>query len=156
MADSKTHTFPATQPGPGMLDFESAHHTQRRPVRQLSSVKAWCQTSGVQLDSESPLDICSYESFPDLHRMLYEECAEIERIELEARANIKARIRRRESDALSDAGSDGSSSGSPSARSSDYGSPSSGIMGSLYRFINPIIPGLAAGSGAAKGSAPHA
>ncbi|KAJ1642997.1 hypothetical protein LPJ64_005184 [Coemansia asiatica] len=156
MVASKTHASPSpsTQLSPVMLDYESAHHAQRRPVRQLSSVKAWCQTSGMQLDSESPLDICSYESFPDLHRMLYKECAEIERSELEARAILEARIRRRNSDALSDMGSDSSSSGSPPpARSSDYGSPS-GIMGSLYRLINPIIPGLAAGSSAAKDSAP--
>ncbi|KAJ1868661.1 hypothetical protein LPJ57_005745, partial [Coemansia sp. RSA 486] len=147
---SKTTLSPSTQPSPSMLGYESTHHSQRRPVRQLSSVKAWCQTSGMQLDSESSLDICSYQSFPDLHRMLYEECAEIERRELEAKASLEARIRRRNSDALSDTGSDSSTSGSPPARSSDYGSPS-GIMGSLYRFIDPIIPGLAA-----KDSAPHA
>ncbi|KAJ2787574.1 hypothetical protein GGI15_000597 [Coemansia interrupta] len=124
---------------------------QRRRVRQLSSVKAWCRTNGMELDDDSCYsEVSSYQSFPDLRRLLEEECAEIERKELVAKASLEARIRRRNSDALSDECSEGGSgTASPSGRSSDYGSPS-GIMGSLYRFIDPIIPVL--GTASAKDS----
>ncbi|KAJ2726206.1 hypothetical protein GGI07_000683 [Coemansia sp. Benny D115] len=110
--------------------------TPRRRVRQLSSVRAWCQTAGVELGAESDSEVAGYQSFPDLRRLLDEECAEIERRELEAKASLEARIKRRSSDPHGDAASE---------------SPSSpGFIGSLYRLIDPIIP---AGLAAAKASA---
>ncbi|KAJ2477828.1 hypothetical protein IWW56_004101 [Coemansia sp. RSA 2131] len=100
----------------------------RRRVKQLSSVRAWCQTNGMDLESGS--ELASYESFPDLRRLLEEECAEIERRENDA----KARMRRRNSDSLSEA----------SSGSSEVGG--SGFIGSLYRLIDPILPGLGSNS----------
>ncbi|KAJ1993646.1 hypothetical protein GGI25_001536 [Coemansia spiralis] len=114
--------------------LDSAHSLPRRRVKQLSSVKAWCQTYGMEMGQDSDVDIVSYESFPDLRKLLEEECAEIERRELEAKATLEARIKRRNSDPLSEASSVGSRGGS------EYGGSS--IIGSLYRLIDPLIPGL--------------
>ncbi|PIA14003.1 hypothetical protein COEREDRAFT_83060, partial [Coemansia reversa NRRL 1564] len=119
------------------------HALPRRRVKQLSSVKAWCQTYGMDLDSESDVDLPCYESFPDLHRLLEEECAEIERRELEAKASIEARNRRRNSDSLSDA-----SSGSSDRSTNDHGG--SRLIGSFYRLIDPIIPVLGTASAASN------
>ncbi|KAJ1752290.1 hypothetical protein LPJ78_001588 [Coemansia sp. RSA 989] len=116
----------------------------RRRVKQLSSVKAWCQSNGMDMDLESDSELASYESFPDLRRLLEEECAEIERREHVAKATLEERMRRRNSDSLSD-----SSSSSSYRSTSDISG--SGFIGSLYRLIDPIIPGL--GTGAASGSA---
>ncbi|KAJ1663208.1 hypothetical protein IW140_004929 [Coemansia sp. RSA 1813] len=110
----------------------------RRRVKQLSSVKAWCQTYGMEVGQDSDVDIVSYESFPDLRKLLEVECAEIERKELEEKATLEARIRRRNSDSSSEASSIGSRSVSECG--------GAGIMGSLYRLIDPLIPGIGAAS----------
>ncbi|KAJ2081383.1 hypothetical protein H4R24_002369 [Coemansia sp. RSA 988] len=115
----------------------------RRRVKQLSSVKAWCQTYGMALDSESDVDLTSYESFPDLRKLLEVECAEIERRELQAKASIEAHVRRRISDPLSDA-----SSASSERSSNDHGG--SRLIGSFYRLIDPIIPVLGSVSAASN------
>ncbi|KAJ2634084.1 hypothetical protein GGF44_003607 [Coemansia sp. RSA 1694] len=93
----------------------------RRRVKQLSSVKAWCQTYGMDIvDSENDAELPSYQSFPDLHRLLEDECAEIARRDAAAKAKIEARIRRRNSDPLAD---------------SVTTSSSSSLMNSIYRLI---------------------
>ncbi|KAJ1835397.1 hypothetical protein LPJ63_001142 [Coemansia sp. RSA 2711] len=119
----------------------AAHAHPRRRVKQLSSVKAWCQTSGMEIDLGSDSELASYESFPDLRRLLDQECAEIERREHEA----EARMRRRNSDSLSDA-----SSSSSLRSASELGG--SGFIGSLYRLIDPIIPGLGSSASSSAGT----
>ncbi|KAJ2398232.1 hypothetical protein GGI23_003270 [Coemansia sp. RSA 2559] len=116
----------------------TAHSLPRRRVKQLSSVKAWCQTYGLETGQDSDVDIVSYESFPDLRKLLEAECAEIERKELEEKATLEARIRRRNSDSSSEASSIGGRS------ISEYGG--AGIMGSFYRLIDPLIPGIGTAS----------
>ncbi|KAJ2339964.1 hypothetical protein GGF43_006517 [Coemansia sp. RSA 2618] len=113
----------------------SSPHPRRR-VKQLSSVRAWCQSNGMDIDAGSESELASYESFPDLRRLLEEECAEIERRESEAKATLEARMRRRNSDSLSDASS------SSSVRSgSELGGSGPGFIGSLYRFIGATSGG---------------
>ncbi|KAJ1731377.1 hypothetical protein LPJ61_002564 [Coemansia biformis] len=127
----------------------------RSQVKQLSSVRAWRQTCGMGPEPESDTEVATYESFPDLRRLLEEECAEIERRELEAKATLEERIRRRNSDPLGDAGS-ASSSRSGYQSASEHGGFR--IIGSLYRLIDPIMPAVVAsasghiGSGAGGGT----
>ncbi|KAJ2537538.1 hypothetical protein EV175_006691 [Coemansia sp. RSA 1933] len=123
----------------------TAHSLPRRRVKQLSSVKAWCQTYGMEMGQENDIDIVSYESFPDLRKLLEVECAEIERKELEEKATLEARIRRRNSDSSSETSS---SVGSRSV--SECGG--AGIMGSFYRLIDPLIPGIATANGGSSSS----
>ncbi|KAJ2756042.1 hypothetical protein GGH94_002337 [Coemansia aciculifera] len=124
---------------------DGAHSHPRRRVKQLSSVKAWCQTYGMEIaDSDNDTELPSYQSFPDLRRLLEEECAEIERRDAAAKAKIDARIRRRNSDPLADSTSDGIA---PVAATSS----SNSLMNSIYRLIDPIIPVLGAGSSSNKG-----
>ncbi|KAJ1800593.1 hypothetical protein LPJ59_000964 [Coemansia sp. RSA 2399] len=124
----------------------AADSLPRRHVKQLSSVKAWCQTYGLETgqDSNVDVDIVSYESFPDLRKLLEVECAEIERKELEEKATLEARIRRRNSDSSSEASSIGGRS------ISEYSG--AGIMGSFYRLIDPLIPGIGTASGGSSHS----
>ncbi|KAJ1997094.1 hypothetical protein H4R26_005957, partial [Coemansia thaxteri] len=156
-----SHNIHAPAPSPA---HDHAHHLpllpRRRRVKQLSSVRAWCQTYGMVLDSDSDAELASYQSFPDLRRLLEEECAEIERKEAAAKAFIAARISPRRNsdpllpDALLSASSATLASGS-SAATATTSSPAaelaapSGFMGSLYRLIDPIIPVL--GSATSKG-----
>ncbi|KAJ2512379.1 hypothetical protein H4217_006918 [Coemansia sp. RSA 1939] len=130
--------------------ISTTHPIPRRRVKQLSSVKAWCQTYGMEMGQDSDIDIISYESFPDLRRLLEEECAEIQRKGLEEKETLEARIRRRNSDTSSEASSIGSRSGSGSEYSSG-----AGIMGSLYRLIDPLILGIGTVAGSSgSGNAP--
>ncbi|KAJ2794113.1 hypothetical protein H4R21_005628 [Coemansia helicoidea] len=106
-------------------------------------------------EPEGDAGLATYESFPDLRRLLEEECAEIERRELEAKASLEERIRRRNSDALSDTGSSSSSS---THHGSAAAAEHSGfrIIGSLYRIIDPLrSPALASSppEGPARGGA---
>ncbi|KAJ2500608.1 hypothetical protein IWW47_003203 [Coemansia sp. RSA 2052] len=75
------------------------------------------------VDSENDAELPSYQSFPDLRRLLEEECAEIERRDAAAKAKLDARIRRRNSDPLAD---------------SVTTSSSSSLMNSIYRLI-PVL-----------------
>ncbi|KAJ2690857.1 hypothetical protein IWW39_000366 [Coemansia spiralis] len=75
------------QPQQHHIFADGAHSHPRRRVKQLSSVKAWCQTYGMEIaDSDNDTELPSYQSFPDLRRLLEEECAEIERRDAAARA----------------------------------------------------------------------
>ncbi|KAJ2743002.1 hypothetical protein GGI20_004079 [Coemansia sp. BCRC 34301] len=112
---------------------QQQHHLShpRRRVKQLSSVKAWCQTYGMEIaDSENDAELPSYQSFPDLRRLLVEECAEIERRDAAAKAMIDARIRRRNSDPLAE-----SDSFAPAATST---TSSNSLMNSIYHLI-PVL-----------------
>ncbi|KAJ1893569.1 hypothetical protein LPJ66_005670 [Kickxella alabastrina] len=151
MSTSTASSSSSSSAGQHIMD--SGNPMSRRRVRQLSSVKAWCQIYGLETEGDGDIEASSYQSFPDLRKLLDEECAEIERKELEAKASMEARIRRRNSDSLSDIVSEGgrSNSGSPPAgRNGEFGA-SSRIMDSLYRFIDPIIPALGAGGNSKSG-----
>ncbi|KAJ2159260.1 hypothetical protein GGF46_003144 [Coemansia sp. RSA 552] len=105
----------------------------RRRVRQLSSVRTWCQSTGLDLP-DSDAHLASYESFPDLRRLLEEECAEIERRELEAKAELAAR---RNSGSLSDASSASGCHTPPAADTPP-------LIASLYRLLPALAtPALA-------------
>ncbi|KAJ2661146.1 hypothetical protein IWW48_002557 [Coemansia sp. RSA 1200] len=130
--------------------ISATHPIPRRRVKQLSSVKAWYQTYGMEMGQDSDMDIVSYESFPDLRRLLEEECAEIQRKGLEEKETLEARIRRRNSDTSSEA----SSIGSRSSSGNEYNN-GAGIMGSLYRLIDPLILGIGTVAGSSgNGNAP--
>lgn len=127
--------------------------TERRRVRQLSSVRAWCQTNGMDMmDSDNECEIATYQSFPDLRKMLEEECAEIERKELETKAHLEAaRTRRRNSDPPHGDSASCSESSTAATTPTAFGyskqlgngsSSPSGIIGSLCRLFDPIIPAL--------------
>ncbi|KAJ1820608.1 hypothetical protein GGH91_000286 [Coemansia sp. RSA 2671] len=131
------------QPQQHHIFADGAHSHPRRRVKQLSSVKAWCQTYGMEIaDSDNDTELPSYQSFPDLRRLLEEECAEIERRDAAARAMFEARITRRNSDPLA---------GPPDTSSPGPASSGNSLMNSIYRLIDPIIPVLGAAGSSSKG-----